>query len=78
MLEQYVPSSLATLHAVPETGGGGGEHREQPDGELRGGREQGAEVDALVRARCERRRAGLEKARKWQCEMLAGAACALQ
>jgi len=40
--------------------------------------QQGAEVDALVRARCERRRAGLEKARKWQCEMLAGAACALQ
>ncbi|CAD6256828.1 unnamed protein product [Miscanthus lutarioriparius] len=38
--------------------------------------QQGAEVDALVRAGCERLRAGLERARKRQCEALASAAAA--
>ncbi|XP_066341918.1 uncharacterized protein [Miscanthus floridulus] len=38
--------------------------------------QQGAEVDALVRAGCERLRAGLERARKRQCEALARAAAA--
>ncbi|RCV38449.1 hypothetical protein SEVIR_8G153100v4 [Setaria viridis] len=37
---------------------------------------QGAEVDALVRAECERLRAGLEQARKRQCQPLARAAAA--
>ncbi|KAL6842924.1 hypothetical protein ACP4OV_027237 [Aristida adscensionis] len=35
---------------------------------------QGAEIDALVRAECERLRAGLEHARKRQCQALARAA----
>jgi E3 ubiquitin-protein ligase BOI-like protein len=39
-------------------------------------RQQGAEVDAVVRAGCERLRAGLERARKRQCEALARAAAA--
>jgi hypothetical protein len=47
-------------------------------GSIASSRMANSTVDALVRARCERRRSGLEKARKWQCEMLAGAACVLQ
>ncbi|XP_062197893.1 E3 ubiquitin-protein ligase BOI-like [Phragmites australis] len=44
---------------------------------------QGAEIDALVRAECDRLRAGLEQARKRQCQALvraaaAGAACRLR
>ncbi|PAN42942.1 hypothetical protein PAHAL_8G200300 [Panicum hallii] len=38
--------------------------------------QQGAEVDALVRAECERLRAGLEQARKRQCQALVRAAAA--
>ncbi|XP_062197805.1 BOI-related E3 ubiquitin-protein ligase 1-like [Phragmites australis] len=45
--------------------------------------QQGAEIDALVRAECERLRSGLEQARNRQCQALvqaaaAGAACRLR